>query len=412
MKKIFLLALLAFGSFTLCSTTLFAATLGTTASVPPVETGVGETKTMDVGQKTTLTAGPETRFSFGAGDPAALTEKVTLNLEKGDVTVKVKIVAGKRVQLKIMTPNLVAKATAGEFQVLHDSSLNVSQVKVTKGTITLTDEKGKNKKIVRKGYETTVDQAGKPTKPIKFHAVVPAPALKSEATDFATFTFGTGVSAEEQAIIRKGIADMNKYFVQWFGRGIKVPVAVRVTADTSSQGAAHVSGGASDSKIQFHTRHGDWGQAELASLLFTDLRPQLVMHELVHTYQTEYGCGRQDQPVALRWLMEGMAEWLSFRAMIEAGTVTEAKVMDYNVLMNSLGKAGPLSSYEISHGDVGYDTFYLAVDQLVKKNSIQSLNAFCEDLGKGQSKTEAFQSAFGTSLSQFYTDFEGYRKGL
>ena len=412
MKKIVLLALIVVGGFVLCANSLLAAELATTASILPIETSAGETKTLDVGQKTTLVVGPETRFDFGGGDPAALIEKVTLKLEKGDVSVKVKNVAGKRVQIKISTPNLVAKASAGEFQVLHDASLNVSQIKVAKGTITVTDEKGKNRTMVRKGFETSVDESGKPTKPVKMGKGNSATVAKSEAPAFATFTFGSGVSAEDEAIVRKGIADMANYLKKWFGRTVTNATAIKTTADASDTTCCNVGGSGSGAWITVHTKHTDWIKAKLAALLFTDMRRQLALHELVHTYQTQYGCGKQEQPVALRWMNEGMAEWLAFRAMIEMGVITEAQALDFNKFMYKDAKAETLSAYELYHKGVDYSVFYFAVDQLMKKNPITSLSAFCEDLGKGQSKTEAFQSAFGTTLSQFYTDYEAYRKGL
>jgi hypothetical protein len=412
MKKITLLVLLAFGSFTLWSSSLFAADLATTATVQAIETGAGETKTFSLGKTSSFEAGPETRFAFVQNDTKGTTEKLGLSLEKGDVQLRVKADPGKRVQVKIATPNLVAKASAGEFQVSHDASLDVSQVRVTKGTITVTDEKGKSRTLVRKGFETFVDENGKPTKPVKIIKSAPATTAKSDAPAFATFSFGTGVSAEDEAIIRKGTADMGSYLMKWFGRTITDSTAVKTTADASDETCCNVGGAGSDSKISFHTKHTEWIQAKLAAFLFTDLRQMLVLHEPVHTYQTQYGCGRQDQPVALRWMNEGMAEWLAFRAMIEMGVVTESKVMDFNKFMVRGAKAETLSAYEVYHKGIDYSVFYFAVDQLMKKSPIASLSDFCEDLGKGQSKTDAFKSAFGTSLSQFYTDFEGFRKGL
>jgi hypothetical protein len=235
---------------------------------------------------------------------------------------------------------------------------------------------------------------------------------KVETQSFATFTFGPGVSAEDEAIIRKGIADMGNYLKKWFGRTVTNATAITTTADDKDTTCCNVGGSGSGSWITFHTKHTEWFQAKLAALLFTDMRQQLALHELVHTYQTQYGCGKQDQPVALRWFNEGMAEWLAFRAMIEMGVVTEAKVLEFNQFMCKTAKAETLSAYELYHKDIDYSVFYLAVDQLMKKSPITSLSAFCDNLGKGQGKTDAFRSAFGTSLSQFYTDYESYRKGL
>jgi|GEM_PF-3443767 len=396
-----------------------AADIPTTAEVRSVETGPGETETVPWGIKTTFKVGSDTKGYIDLSDTKGKVEKVTLGMEKGDVTVKVNAGLGKRVETRVTTPNLVAKGIIGEYQVTHDASAKLSVVKSNKGTVTVTDEKGRNKTLVRKGYATVVDEGGMPTKPVRVSklksapkAVEPAPAAKSDAPSFATFTFGPGVSAEDEAIIRKGVADMANHLKKWFGRTVTNATAVKTTADASDTTCCNVGGSGSGAWIAVHTKHTDWIKAKLAAFLFTDMRQQMTLHELVHTYQTQYGCGKQEQPVALRWYNEGMAEWLAFRAMVEMGVVTEAKVLEYNQFMYKSAKAEILSAYELYHKEIDYSVFYLAVDQLMKKSPITSLSAFCDNLGKGQGKTDAFQSAFGTSLSQFYTDYEAYRKGL
>ncbi len=413
MKKIILLAFIAVGLLAFSANALFAATVGTSADVQPVETGVGETQAMQFGVKTVLAVGSSTRFTIELSDTEGHLEKVTLAMEKGDLGANVKAGLGKRAQVKISTPNLVAKTSSAQLQVLHDSATKISRVIVTRGTVRVTDEKGRGLKLVRKGFETMVDEAGRPTKPVKTSKSASAKpsAAKSDSSSM-TFTFGSGVSAEDEALIRKGIEDMAIHLTKWFGRTVTNATAIKTTDDANDTTCCNVGGSGSGSWITFHTKHAEWLQAKLAALLFTDMRQQLALHELVHTYQTQYGCGRQEQPVALRWFNEGMAEWLAFRAMTEMGVVTEAQVLDYTRFMYKNAKAETLSAYELYHKGVDYSVFFLAIDQLMKKSPIISLDSFCANLGKGQEKTEAFKSAFGTSLSQFYADFEAYREEL
>ena len=61
-------------------------------------------------------------------------------------------------------------------------------------------------------------------------------------------------------------------------------------------------------------------------------------------------------------------------------------------------------------GDVGY----IAVDLLVRSNRdrILSLRTLCEEVGDGASVPDAFETAFGVSLDDFYADFEKYREEL
>jgi hypothetical protein len=226
------------------------------------------------------------------------------------------------------------------------------------------------------------------------------------------FSFSKNTSSEDEQAIRKGASTADKYLKKWFNRPIKATTTIIVNQDSSSQGCCHVGHNSNGLTASFHTTHEDWQSATIASFVFADLRQQLAMHELVHVFQGQYGCGMQDEQVALRWLQEGMAEWLSFKMLIDEESTSKDNVLGYNTFGMGLEDIGPLKDYEISHKGVAYFTFYMAVDRLLTNKSIQSLNSFCNNLGKGMTGPDAFQTSFGISLQSFYNDFETYRTSL
>lgn len=227
-----------------------------------------------------------------------------------------------------------------------------------------------------------------------------------------TFTTATSVNSSDETAIRKGITISDKYLRQWFGKSITKPTEIKIYPDNSNISCCYINDGLSNTTITFHTGHANWQQATLASLLFTDLRPQMAMHELVHIYQGQYGCGRQDQPVQIRWLQEGMAEWLSYKMLSAEGIITDYQALIFNTTAAKMDTLMPLKNYEAYTQGMQYFTFYLAVNQLMNSKPIQTLNTFCENLGKGLNGPEAFQSTFGISLQDFYNNFETYRSTL
>jgi hypothetical protein len=65
---------------------------------------------------------------------------------------------------------------------------------------------------------------------------------------------------------------------------------------------------------------------------------------------------------------------------------------------------------DIWPGHVGY----LAVDRLVQAapNGLLAVRIVCEQVAAGATVPAAFNTAFGTSLDDFYTDFEMWRQEL
>ena len=123
-----------------------------------------------------------------------------------------------------------------------------------------------------------------------------------------------------------------------------------------------------------------------------------------------------------RWLVEGMAEEVSWRALVAAGLAGERRVMR-EITKNGAFDPNlePLRSYEIDGGrDPEYALWHLAVMRLVGYARAAgaapagrpelSLRRFCERVGAGRPWRRAFSESFRISTGRFYTRFEAERR--
>ena len=76
----------------------------------------------------------------------------------------------------------------------------------------------------------------------------------------------------------------------------------------------------------------------------------------------------------------------------------------------------PLRDFEGTVGDITWpgNVGFLALHRIVPSapGGILSFRTICEEVGRGSSLPEAFETAFGISLDDFYDDFEKYHEEL
>jgi hypothetical protein len=225
-----------------------------------------------------------------------------------------------------------------------------------------------------------------------------------------------GVHARELGAIKRGLRVEHRYMKRTFGRTVRGPVVARVAHGSGchpfqASGGALV-GEADDGFACIDTSSLGWQWLVLKDLTAAT---SISAHEYVHVLQAELGCLPREQ--TYRWIVEGMASELAWRALIEAGRATDARakrtIRQDGAFDTNLE---PLSNYERETGrDREYALWHLAVRRLLRKavdlgvapgaRPELALYRFCARVGQGQPWRAAFRRSFGLRLDDFYADF-------
>jgi hypothetical protein len=239
-------------------------------------------------------------------------------------------------------------------------------------------------------------------------AVLPAMPARAAEPEI-TFSIGTGVSAEDEVIVREGIEFAQSYVDDQLAPfpASKITVNVRNTRDTTGTGAVAFSAG---NYIVVFTRSPGW-----KSLAPFD-RLHVMVHEYIHSWQRATS-DRNDDPAPL-WLIEGSAEYLAYDAVSRAGLVRGQEVIDaqaWSVLnapeMSALDQLEDRDAYYGEAGPV-YSLAFLAVTQLAQEVGPGGISHFFEAIGAGETWQDAFAAAFGLDVDAFYSSFEDARADL
>ena len=223
------------------------------------------------------------------------------------------------------------------------------------------------------------------------------------------------VTAEDTDFVIRGISEMDFYLQKWFGKSINQPTVLSVNAIESNSPMTGASTMVKNGKlvISIGTRNVSYKQdTQLNKEKGGEWRPHISAHEYVHAYQFDNGCGALFSPITPRWFKEGEAEWLSYKAMKEAGLLPLFSIQQM-ILPDAKQVSGSLQSLEKDWMNFStYPLFTVAIDYLMKDRPIKTLDDFCVNLanGKGMGIPKAFETAFGISLDKFYEEFESYRK--
>ena len=222
-----------------------------------------------------------------------------------------------------------------------------------------------------------------------------------------------GVTAREVRSVRRGVLLVQRFMRHTLGRVVLGPVEARVArpdrcrrTDSSDR---EVIGQGSDGFICVDTANVEW-----QLLINTDPPAAIAVsaHEYVHVLQAELGClTRRDE--RYEWMVEGMATYVAWRALAEAGLVTEARVRQAIRRDGAFDSgSGPLRDYEQKGGRTPqYALWHAAIRSLLQStgSSDAALRAFCERVGAGSPWRSAFARTFGTTVDEFYAEFEAAR---
>lgn len=139
-------------------------------------------------------------------------------------------------------------------------------------------------------------------------------------------------------------------------------------------------------------------------------------HELVHTWQAQLGCHRRPEDQQWWWLFEGMADQLAFTALEDAGIIDAGAAGRRIRALGGLDPGlGPLADHERPSAGSGaaYPLFHLAARVLAQGGaSPAAIARFCRSAGSGAPWREAFATAFGVPVDEFYRRVEAERVRL
>lgn len=139
----------------------------------------------------------------------------------------------------------------------------------------------------------------------------------------------------------------------------------------------------------------------------------VILHEYFHTLQSWLSQRLDSIPT---WLVEGSADYFSFRIASDQGLVLTSRNATFDGeradRVTFAKTRQPLSTYESAFGNYdAYATGFLATDYLVDNygstKSIQDIWVALKDRPRDWKR--AFSKIYGISVDQFYAEFEAYR---
>jgi hypothetical protein len=232
-----------------------------------------------------------------------------------------------------------------------------------------------------------------------------------------------GVNRRELRAIRIGLRAASRFMAAQLRRPVHGPVEGRVAHKNSCR-PFQAAGGALMGQgergfLCIDTRSLSWRY-----LVRTDsvAASSVAAHEYVHVLQGEIGCLPAPRGQHYRWLIEGMATEVAWRALERARRATEAGVK------RAIRADGPLDPglyplwrYEREDGrDHEYALWHVAVRSLMRDVARAraaprarpelSLLRFCRRVATGEPWRLAFARSFGVSLERFYARFEAARR--
>jgi hypothetical protein len=232
----------------------------------------------------------------------------------------------------------------------------------------------------------------------------------------------SGVSASELRVIRRGLHLTNRFMARTLGRTVRRHVEARIARSNGcrafQKAGEAIVGEADRGFLCIDTSNPAWRWLMLKDRLAASAS---AGHEYVHVLQGESGCLHSPSGGTFRWLMEGMAEDVSWQALVAAHRTTNAhvarEIRDSGAFDKNLE---PLQAYETAGGrDPEYALWHLAVRRLLReavafrttpaRRPELALRRFCDRVGAGRPWRAAFARSFGVSVDRFYARFERER---
>jgi hypothetical protein len=226
-----------------------------------------------------------------------------------------------------------------------------------------------------------------------------------------TFQIDPGVSARDIAQVHQGVQHAHAYLDRFVGGARQRPSSVHVYVGDGTQPFCCTASG---DAFEIVTSKQAWAtpQAAAPDTWTADTeRMELAAHEYVHVWQYAVG-GRACMAGGVRWISEGMAESLAYRALVADGVIPAPNLDTFTrrQLNNAPNKATLASLETTWPADANpFAVAYLAVDRLLAAKGLLAIRDWCARVGAGQEWHQAFAVAFGETTGAFYARFEAFR---
>jgi hypothetical protein len=233
-----------------------------------------------------------------------------------------------------------------------------------------------------------------------------------------------GVKPQELQAVRDGLRLADRYAARALAWRVRGTVEARVARSDGCRpfqaSGGSLVGDGGDHFLCVDTASPGWQWLMLKDRVAAISIPA---HEYVHVLQAELGClpDGTDQE-QYRWIFEGMATDLAWRALIAAGRATRARAMrtirtDGAFDSNLEG----LPKYERDNGrEPEYALWHLAIVHLLREAVAAraapatrpeiALRRFCARVGAGRPWRAAFARSFGLPVGEFYARFDLARR--
>jgi hypothetical protein len=229
-----------------------------------------------------------------------------------------------------------------------------------------------------------------------------------------------GVTARERQAVGGGVRRSHRYLRSGLGRTVRGPVEARIAHEDhcgGSDGGDALIGEGRAGLLCVDTTNLYWRW-----LISNDVvaATALSAHEYVHVLQAELGCLPGGDGRDYRWIVEGMADHLGWRALVWSGRTTDARVRRTIRRDEPFSNPRLLREFEQAGGRTQqYALWHLAIrrllDEAVKAGAVArarpevALIRFCERVGAGGTWRASFIRSFGISAYDFYARFEESR---
>ena len=242
------------------------------------------------------------------------------------------------------------------------------------------------------------------------------------------YDIAADVPAEQVKIITTDLQMAHEYLDSELGGGIPAEARKQMTVKIVATGrgnqglggggacctAFSSAGGVSTMRPFFDVAHVNWAPRDRRSKTWT------VIYNYTRLWQHELGCYSGNRRPLGRWLHEGITVYVINEAMIKSGEIGTDRSEVVEGSLRTVRVTGqldrPLRDFEGTVGDITWpgNVGFLALHRIVPSapGGILSFRTICEEVGRGSSLPEAFETAFGVSLDDFYDDFEKYHDEL
>ncbi|MDQ2951197.1 MAG: hypothetical protein M3R54_02925 [Chloroflexota bacterium] len=235
-----------------------------------------------------------------------------------------------------------------------------------------------------------------------------APATPSSPAGFY-FTAGPGLAAADVNDLHQGVEWASAYLRSAVGGDRTRRASARIVVGDGTERFCCVTSGPSFDIVTSNTAWSAPQAAAPDTWAPDDERTELAAHEYIHVWQ--YDLGGRACMLGPRWISEGMAESLAYRALVAAGRIGAANLDVFTKRQLRTARYVPLRSLETAWpADVNpFAVGYLAVDRLLASPSPLALRVFCTRVGAGEAWQSAFAVAFGVDVDTFYARYEAFR---